>query len=55
MAIRVFQSSAGSGGSNVYIGTLVAGFVFATIPLLILFLFTSRLYMEGLTAGAVKG
>ncbi len=51
VAIRVFQSSAG----NVYIGTQVAGFVFATIPLFILFLFTSRLYMEGLTSGAIKG
>ena len=37
------------------IGAMFAGFVIATIPLLILFLFTSRLYMEGLTAGAVKG
>jgi len=37
------------------IGAMFAGFVIATIPLLVLFLFTSRLYMEGLTAGAVKG
>ena len=53
VAIRVFQAS--TSGGNVYIGTLVAGFVVATIPLFLLFLFTSRLYMEGLTAGAVKG
>lgn len=51
VAIRVFQSSTGT----IYIGTMVAGFVFATIPLFILFLFTSRLYMEGLTSGAIKG
>ena len=53
VAIRVFQAS--TTGGNVYIGTMVAGFVVATIPLFLLFLFTSRLYMEGLTAGAVKG
>ena len=52
VAIRVFQAS--TTGGNVYIGTMVAGFVVATIPLFLLFLFTSRLYMEGLTAGAVK-
>lgn len=51
VAIRVFQSANG----DVDIGTTVAGFVFATIPLFILFLFTSRLYMEGLTSGALKG
>ncbi len=52
VAIRIFQSTT-SGVTET--GVQVAGFVFATIPLLILFLFTSRLYMEGLTAGAVKG
>jgi ABC-type glycerol-3-phosphate transport system permease component len=51
VAIRVFQSASGA----VDIGSMVAGFVFATIPLLILFSGTSRLYMEGLTSGAVKG
>jgi len=51
VAIRVFQSAAGT----IDIGSMVAGFVFATIPLLILFSGTSRLYMEGLTSGAVKG
>ena len=51
VAIRVFQSASGT----VDIGSMVAGFVFATLPLLILFSGTSRLYMEGLTSGAVKG
>ena len=51
VAVRVFQSSF----KTVDIGTMVAGFVFATIPLFVLFLFTSRLYMEGLTSGALKG
>lgn len=51
VAVRVFTSAAGT--TN--IGAMFAGYVIATIPLLILFLFTSRLYMEGMTAGAVKG
>ncbi len=51
VAIRVFQSATGS----IDLGSMVAGFVFATLPLFILFIFTSRLYMEGLTSGAVKG
>ena len=49
--LKVFNSSQSS--SNM--GTMYAGFVIAMIPLFVLFLFTSRLYMEGLTAGAVKG
>lgn len=55
VAIRVFQSSTGSNGGGLNTGIMVAGFVIATIPLFILFMFGSRLYMEGLTAGAVKG
>lgn len=51
VAIRVFQSATGS----LDMGSMVAGFVFATIPMLILFIFTSRLYIEGITSGAVKG
>jgi ABC-type sugar transport system, permease component len=50
VAIRVFQSATGT----IDIGSMVAGFVFATIPLLVLFLFGSRLYIEGVTSGAVK-
>jgi ABC-type glycerol-3-phosphate transport system permease component len=51
VVIRVFQSASGT----IDIGRMVAGFVFATIPLFLLFIFTSRLYIEGLTSGAVKG
>ena len=51
VAVRVFTSAAGT--TN--IGAMFAGYIIATIPLLVLFLFTSRLYMEGMTAGAVKG
>jgi multiple sugar transport system permease protein len=50
VVIRVFQSMTGS----VDLGSMVAGFVFATIPLLVLFIFTSRLYIEGITSGAIK-
>jgi ABC-type glycerol-3-phosphate transport system permease component len=39
---------------TVDLGSMVAGFVFATIPLLVLFIFTSRLYIEGITSGAIK-
>ena len=52
VAIRLITSDA---QGNMDIGSMMAGFVFATIPLFIMFVFTSRLYMEGLTAGAVKG
>lgn len=51
VAIRVFQSATG----NVDIGSMVAGFVFATLPLLLLFMAGSRLYIEGVTSGAIKG
>lgn len=51
VAVKVFTSSVGSTD----IGAMFAGYVIATIPLFILFMFTSRLYMEGMTAGAVKG
>jgi len=50
VAIRVFQSATG----NIDIGSMVAGFVFATIPLLLMFAMGSRFFIEGLTAGAVK-
>lgn len=53
VAVRVFAASQSSGGGK--IGPMFAGYVIATIPVFILFLFTSRLYMEGMTAGAVKG
>lgn len=51
VAIRVFQAATGT----VDIGSMVAGFVFATLPLLILFLLGSNLYIEGVTSGAIKG
>ncbi len=35
-------------------GTLMAGYVIASIPMIILFAFTSRLFVEGLASGALK-
>ncbi|NOY82628.1 MAG: carbohydrate ABC transporter permease [Kiritimatiellaeota bacterium] len=36
-------------------GQMMAGFTIAAIPLVLIFLFTMRLFVRGLTAGAVKG
>lgn len=35
-------------------GPLMAGYVLASVPLIILFAFTSRLFVEGLSSGAIK-
>ena len=53
VAVRVFAASQSAGGGQIV--PMFAGYVIATVPVFILFLFTSRLYMEGMTAGAVKG
>ena len=52
VALRVYQASV---NGDLNIGVEMAGFVIATIPLLILFLAGSNLYIEGITSGAVKG
>jgi ABC-type glycerol-3-phosphate transport system permease component len=36
-------------------GQMMAGFTISAIPLVLIFLFTMRLFVKGLTAGAVKG
>lgn len=36
-------------------GALMGGFTIASIPLILIFLFTMRLFVKGLTAGAIKG
>jgi ABC-type glycerol-3-phosphate transport system permease component len=33
----------------------MAGYAVASVPLVVLFLFTMRLFVKGLAAGAVKG
>lgn len=50
VAIQSFMADAGNDG----MGQTVAGFVLITLPLFVLFTFTSRIYIEGLTSGALK-
>lgn len=50
VAIQTYSSSTGS--TNY--GAMIAGFVIASVPLLIMFSCSSRLYIEGITSGAVK-
>ena len=50
VAVQIYSSST---GITDY-GAMIAGFVMATIPLLLMFMFSSRLYIEGITSGAVK-
>ena len=50
VAVRVFQSAT----SQTNYGAMIAGFVMATVPLLAMFLVSSRLYIEGITSGAIK-
>ncbi len=50
VAVQVFTGSL----AKTNIGVMIAGYVFATLPLLALFLAGSRLYIEGVTSGAVK-
>lgn len=35
-------------------GQLMAGYAISSIPLIVLFLFAMRMFVKGLTAGAVK-
>jgi ABC-type glycerol-3-phosphate transport system permease component len=41
-------------GSLQQFGPMFAGYVIASVPLLILFMFTMRLFIEGLATGAIK-
>lgn len=50
VAIRVFESMMGSTD----IGSMVAGYMFTTLPLVIVFVFGSRYYIQGITSGAIK-
>jgi len=36
-------------------GNIMAAFTVASIPLVVIFLFTMRLFVQGLSSGAVKG
>ncbi|GBG05968.1 carbohydrate ABC transporter permease [Paenibacillus agaridevorans] len=57
MALQSFAPKAGGDAgdiSNPDLGVITSGYVFASIPLLIVFLFGMKYYVEGLTSGAVK-
>ena len=43
-----------TGQNQTDVGPLMAGYVLGSIPLLILFIFTSRLFVEGMNSGAFK-
>jgi len=36
-------------------GPLVAGYALASLPIIVLFVFSMKLFVRGLTEGAVKG
>ena len=38
-----------------YWGPLMAGYALASLPIIILFIFSMKLFVRGLTEGAVKG
>ena len=54
LAIFMFATSTG-GGFEIPWGTIMAGTVIVTIPLIVLVLIFQRRIIAGLTAGAVKG
>lgn len=43
-----------TGQNSTNIGPLMAGYVIGSLPLIVLFMFTSRLFMEGMNSGAFK-
>lgn len=49
VALLIFDDQLGQ-----QIGTQMAGYIIASLPLVLLFAFTSRLFVEGLTAGGLK-
>lgn len=49
VALLIFNDQLGQ-----QIGTQMAGYLIASLPLVLLFAFTSRLFVEGLTAGGLK-
>lgn len=53
MASGLFLMSDGSVGQ--YFATMYAGFVISAVPLIILFVYATRPFMKGVTAGALKG
>jgi ABC-type glycerol-3-phosphate transport system permease component len=51
MALQVYYLASDVGA---HVGRQMAGYTIATIPLLIMFFFFSKQFIEGLTSGALK-
>lgn len=43
-----------TGQNTAHVGPLMAGYVIGSLPLVVLFMFTSRLFIEGMNSGAFK-
>lgn len=43
-----------TGQNQAHVGPLMAGYVIGSLPLVVLFIFTSRLFVEGMNSGAFK-
>lgn len=54
VTLKLFQVKFIDGQSGVSSGAMYAGYVISTIPLILIFLFGSRVYVEGITSGALK-
>lgn len=54
VTLKLFQVKFIDGQAGVSSGAMYAGYVISTIPLILIFLFGSRVYVEGITSGAVK-
>lgn len=54
VALKLFQVKFLEGQSGAVAASMFSGFAISTIPLIIIFMFGSKVYVEGLTSGAVK-
>ncbi len=55
MALVAFQGGGASNLTTPNYGALMAAYVLSAVPLVVLFMFLMRSYIEGLTSGSVKG
>jgi ABC-type glycerol-3-phosphate transport system permease component len=55
VGIYYFSGTVGVGASLIRFGEMFAGYAIGALPLCILFAFTSRYFIRGLTSGAIKG
>jgi ABC-type glycerol-3-phosphate transport system permease component len=55
LALEQYNPQVGEFGSRPDIGMQTAGYVFATVPQLLIFTFGMKYFVQGITSGAVKG